>query len=241
MNKGVSNVEDTAGPGEGEKEVEVEAGGVFWVNGLLGDTCRDTGSKGHCANAFQPAKRTVKFSNVAPERDTIDTSNRYYPLMEKEETLTATSKPMIQIVGSDQWKQRRRITPSMKGKITVDSGAADSVMPLDEAGEWFPMLPKKEGVRFCAANGQAIENYGRRNIAFKVGGGRRVNCMTFHATNVKKTLASVSKMVERGNSVHFTPEGSYVEGAQGERIPLTLENGVYVMDIEYLSGFNGQA
>ena len=70
---------------------------------------------------------------------------------------------------------------------------------------------------------------------------KRINCMTFHVTNVTKTLASVSKMVEKGNSVHFTPKESYIEGAQGEWIPLTLGNGVYVMDIEYLSGFNGQA
>ena len=149
-------------------------------------------------------------------------------------------KPEIQSVGGDQWRPRRRIVPSVNSKITVDSGAADSVMPLYGAGELFPMLPKKEGVRFCAANGQAIENYGRRNVAFKVGGGKRVNCMTFHVTNVTKTLASVSKMVERGNSVHYTPKESYIEGAQGERIPLPLENGVYVVDIEYLSGFNGQ-
>ena len=241
MNKGVSNVEDAGGSGEGEKEVEVEAGGVFWINGLSGDTCRDTGCKGHCANAFQPAKGTVKLTAVAPKRDTVYTSNRYSPLGEEEETMIATPKPEIQSVGGEQWRPRRRITPSVNSKITVDSGAADSVMPLRGAGELFPMLPKKEGVRFCAANGQAIENYGRRNVAFKVGGGKRINCMTFHVTNVTKTLASVSKMVEKGNSVHFTPEGSYIEGAGGERIPLSLENGVYVMDFEYLTGFSGQA
>ena len=87
---------------------------------------------------------------------------------------------------------------------------------------------------------KTIENYGRRNIAFKTEGSEKVNCVTFHVTDVKKTLASVSKMVEKGNSVHFTPKGSYIEGAKGERIPLTLENGVYVMGIEYLSGFSGQ-
>ena len=64
--------------------------------------------------------------------------------------------------------------------------------------------------------------------------------MTFHVANVKKALASVSKMVEKGNSIHVAPNGSYIEGCTGERIPLTLERGVYVMDVEYLSGFMGQ-
>ena len=64
--------------------------------------------------------------------------------------------------------------------------------------------------------------------------------MTFHVTDVKKTLASVSKMVEKGNSVHFIPKGSYIEREKGERIPLSLEGGVYVMDVKYLAGFNGQ-
>ena len=101
-------------------------------------------------------------------------------------------------------------------------------------------MPRKEWVRFIAANGQTIENYGRRNVAFKAEGHEGVSCMTFHVTDVKKTLASVSKMVEKGNEVHFTPKGGYIQGRNGERIPLTVENGVYVMDIEYLSGFSGQ-
>ena len=111
------------------------------------------------------------------------------------------------------------------GRITIDSGSADSVMPRHEAGMLFPLLPKKEGVRFCAANGQTIQNYGRRNVAFKIEGNEGVNCMTFRVTDVKKTLASVSKMVEKGNSVHFTPKESYIEGAKGEKIHLPWKEG----------------
>ena len=78
-------------------------------------------------------------------------------------------------------------------------------------------------------------------MAFKTEGSEGVNCMTFHVTDVKKPLASVSKMVEKGHSIHFTPKGSYIEGSKGERIPLSLEGGVYVMEVRYLAGFNGQA
>ena len=65
--------------------------------------------------------------------------------------------------------------------------------------------------------------------------------MTFHVTDVKKPLASVSKMAEKGSSVHFTPNGSYIQGPKGERIELVQEGGVYVMDVKFLSGFSGQA
>ena len=66
------------------------------------------------------------------------------------------------------------------------------------------------------------------------------NSMSFHVTDSKKALASVAKMVEQGNSVHFTPSGSYIEGPHGEKIPLKVEGGLYVMDVNYLPGFRGQ-
>ena len=47
--------------------------------------------------------------------------------------------------------------------------------------------------------------------------------------------------MDKGSSVHFTPEGSYIEGVNGERVNLQVENGVYVMDVAYLKGFSGQA
>ena len=236
-------MEDTGSQGEGEKEVEVEAGGVFWINGLAGDTCRDTQCKGQCNGGFKQPRKTVKpdRSWISTQRATTTVSNRFEPIQE-EETLPDIVKPKITQVGN-MWKidyPKREINYPVNGKITVDSGAADSVMPRYEVGQLFPLLPKKEGVRFCAANGQTIANYGRRNVAFFAEGHSGVNCMTFHVTDVKKTLASVSKMVEKGNEVHFTPKESYIKGFNGEKIPLTLENGVYVMNIEYLTGFSRQ-
>ena len=130
---------------------------------------------------------------------------------------------------------------NISGKITIDSGAADSVLPRDMLVSEFPLLPKQEGIRFVAANGNVIGNYGRRNLAFQTKGRGGVNCMTFHVTDVKKPLASVSKMAEKGSSVHFTPNGSYIQGPKGERIELVQEGGVYVMDVKFLSGFSGQA
>ena len=113
-------------------------------------------------------------------------------------------------------------------------------MPRDILEGTFPLLPKREGVRFRAAYGQIIENYGWRNVVFETKGREGKMAMTFRVTNVNNPLASVSKMVEKGSSVHFTPAGSYIQGPEGEKVNLTLENGVYVMDVRYLKGFTRQ-
>ena len=128
----------------------------------------------------------------------------------------------------------------IRGKIVIDSGAVDSVLPRYELDQAFELLPKKENMRFVAANGSPINNYGRRRVVFRAEGRKGINCMSFHVTDSKKALASVAKMVEQGNSVHFTPSGSYIEGSHGEKIPLKVEGGLYVMDVSYLPGFRGQ-
>jgi hypothetical protein len=53
----------------------------------------------------------------------------------------------------------------MKGKIVVDSGAAENVMPA-EVLEHVKMMPKKAGIRFVAANGEEMKNYGKKTVTF---------------------------------------------------------------------------
>ena len=101
-------------------------------------------------------------------------------------------------------------------QIVVDPGAADSVLPRYELDQAFPLLPKRENMRFVAANGQPIQNYGRRHVAFRAEGRQGINRMAFHVTDARKALASVGKMVDQGNSVHFTPSGIYtLRGRKG--------------------------
>ena len=184
MNRRVANVEETDNTSGSQQEEVVEAGGVFWLNAVEGNCCEE---------GFKIARNTIK----------PDSSWRR-PLFAGDSTVPVQSRfSALQEVSESE---------TLEGKITIDSGAADSVMPMDTLKGVYPLLPKKEGVRFCAANGQTIQNYGRRQIAFRAKGRKGVNCMTFHVTDVKKPLASVSKIVEKGSSVHFTPEGSVIEG-----------------------------
>ena len=61
--------------------------------------------------------------------------------------------------------------------------------------------------------------------------------MLFQVTDVGKPLASVSRMLDKGNTVIFSrgPQGSYVVNDNtGRRIPLVEEKGTFVMEVEYL-------
>ena len=53
----------------------------------------------------------------------------------------------------------------VKGEIIVDSGAAECVMPRDLLPN-VEMMQPKEGVRFAAATGGAMGNFGRKMLEF---------------------------------------------------------------------------
>ena len=126
-----------------------------------------------------------------------------------------------------------------KGKVTIDSGAAESVMPkgmLDRE----PLVEgeaKRMGVKYVAANGAKMENYGEKKIRFRREGLSGINDMLFQVTNVGKPLASVTRILDKGNTVVFSrkPGGSYImNNSTGQKIQLTEEKGTFVMDVEYL-------
>ena len=52
-----------------------------------------------------------------------------------------------------------------RGKIVVDSGAADNVMPMTALSE-VELQPREEGANFSAANGKKMENTGRKDVKF---------------------------------------------------------------------------
>ena len=64
-----------------------------------------------------------------------------------------------------------------------------------------------------------------------------INDMLFQVTDVGKPLASVSRILDKGNTVVFSRKqgDSYiVNNCTGQKIPLTEEKGTFVMDVEYL-------
>ena len=65
-----------------------------------------------------------------------------------------------------------KLVPAGRGKITIDSGAAESVMPNG-------LLPKRHGVKYVAANGARMENLGEKKAKLKRIGSDEVNGVTF--------------------------------------------------------------
>ena len=93
-----------------------------------------------------------------------------------------------------------------RGRITIDSGSSESVLPRN-------MLPnepivegeaKRRGVKYVAANGGKMENFGGKKMKFKRAGSKAVNSITFQVTDVSKPLVSVSRCdLQQERMVHL--------------------------------------
>ena len=143
----------------------------------------------------------------------------------------------------------------VKGKITVDSGAAESVWPADMVREEEELEQKEGMIGFVAANGSPMQNYGRKVAKFMNIGPDADECekaMGFQVTDVRKPLAAVSRIVDKGNRVIFgpKPEDNYIMNIQtGKKMFMKREKGVYILDVGFLlpkdeevpAGFTRQA
>ena len=130
--------------------------------------------------------------------------------------------------------------------ICVDSGAGESVCPADFFPDYEMHQTAKVGNLYRAAGGQELRNLGEKRPKMKVNG--IATAMTFQATShVRKPLAAASKITAKGNRIVLDDEASlsYIENkATGTKIPLKIENGVYVMEVAVTptkTPFQGQA
>ena len=96
-----------------------------------------------------------------------------------------------------------------KGKITIDSGAAETVMPATTLQEIkiSESSGSRAGLCYVAANGGTMPNLGEKRVKFRTKNGKESNIL-FQVTHAHKPLASVSKIVQKGNVVVFAPDRS---------------------------------
>ena len=132
------------------------------------------------------------------------------------------------------------------GKITIDSGAEESVMPAHMLPEEPTMTPAKVK-KFVAANGMEMKHYGEKSVKFRTTEGcSGLSAMRFQVSDVTKPLAAVVKIAEKGNVVQFGPreEHCFIQNlGTGKRIPIKKEGNAYVLNVEFMSqasGFHGQ-
>ena len=80
---------------------------------------------------------------------------------------------------------------------------------------------KRLGVENVAANGAKMGDYGQKRIRFKKEGLSGVSDMLFQVTDVGKPLASVTRILDKGNTVVFSrkPGGSYIMNTTVARRP----------------------
>ena len=138
------------------------------------------------------------------------------------------------------WSEKVRRTPSLlktltklRRGITIDSGAADHVMPSG----WIPWIRTKpsagsiRGLPSVVANGAQIANDGEQAVEFMTEEGSRGR-WTFQIAKVNKPLASVSKLLDAGHRVVLDEDGSYVLNKRSKQVmKVRREKGVFVLDV----------
>ena len=133
------------------------------------------------------------------------------------------------------------LTDTSFSKVCVDSGAGESVCPVEAFPSYKTVKTEKTGTQYRAAGGQKLTNVGEIRPNFKSGG--IGGSMAFQATTeVQKPLAAASKIAAKGNRIVLDDANSdsYIENkATGKRIPLVIENGVYMMEM-FVVPFQGQ-
>jgi hypothetical protein len=85
-------------------------------------------------------------------------------------------------------------------EITVGSGAAESVCPRKFVKNW-ELEVERDGLGrgFVAANGHRVQDEGKKKLVFEKN--RRKRAVEFRVIDVIKPLASVARIVEKGNLV----------------------------------------
>ena len=108
-----------------------------------------------------------------------------------------TGKPPARRIGARRYRLARG--------VTVDSGAADNVMPrrlLRGRAKVRPSEASRAGVHYVAANDGRIRNEGEADLDFMSKEGHE-HSWTFQIAEVNKVLASVSHLVDTNHRVTF--------------------------------------
>ncbi len=121
-----------------------------------------------------------------------------------------------------------------KVSLTVDSGACENVMDVEEALPGYEVKPSKasiNGVKYASATGEEIPNLGEVVLPIVTPEGGRCR-IKMQAAEVSKPLASVKRICQTGHIVVFDEDGSYIYNkASGSINHLREEGGNYMLDV----------
>ena len=112
-------------------------------------------------------------------------------------------------------------TPGCLVEAVVDSGAVNSVAPLDVfPGELKASEMSKDGKKYRGPDGSRIPNLGQKDVEFVSDEGHKCG-LTWQIADVERPLIAVSHLSEAGNEVVLKKHGGEVINEKsGKRIKL---------------------
>ena len=151
-------------------------------------------------------------------------------------------RPIMALSSAEAGKPHRAMERRLKMRrgITVDSGAADPVMPKrmvrGKGNTIRPSEASKAGVHYITASATRIPNEGETDLKFSTEEGHSLN-WTFQIAEVNKVLASVSWLVDHGHRVVFDKDvgtgrdiSFITHKGSGQAIKMKRDRNVWVID-----------
>ena len=145
----------------------------------------------------------------------------------------------------EKLKDRLAKMVKVRRGLTVDSGAADHVLPISWL-TWIVLtasLGSLRGLHYISASGGRLPNLGQRKVDFWTQEGTFAS-LIFQVAGINKPLLSVSKLIDDGWRVVFDLEECYLLHKETRKlIKMKRERGVFVIDafVEPEPGFTRQA
>lgn len=138
----------------------------------------------------------------------------------------------------EHWVQHVREEESWKfvgtAEITIDSGADESVCPQDWGRAFHTKdIPDDKKMKFRNASGGKMEHYGEKMVYVKTEDQEKVLGMNFQVSDVKRPLAAVWRIAEKGNLIQFGPraEDNFILNTKTkEKIGIRRKGRSYVLD-----------
>ena len=108
--------------------------------------------------------------------------------LKKNGTVTTNAKTMeIMTLGAQEKPKADNMRAVGKGRITIDSGAAESVIPKEMLAGLVPTRESPmKGTVYTAADGGQMWNYGCKQLHFRSAGEVDINSAEFQCTTVTK-------------------------------------------------------
>ena len=104
-------------------------------------------------------------------------------------------------------------------EVLVDSGSGVHVCPSNLGADYYPVDDTVEKLKMYDVQSRPIPHGGQRTIDMYLldndADPQRAR-VAFELAPVARPILSVGRLVDRGASIHFTPEGSWME--QGDRV-----------------------